>query len=272
MLRPRWNFSSRAIELSNGDAVILSVPKSGRTWLRTFLSAYFSHKTGRQFSLTITDRHTPEIPRIVYSHDRFEHLTKGSAWDRLRGKYLIPRAQIRRARPIVLLVRDPRDAFVSYFVQLTRRNPATPDTISRMTADALLHHPRFGITAMIETMNTWLKEFGSRSDFHLIRYEDLRADTESTFRNVLDAVGEKSIIATAFEQALQFSRFDNMQRLEASGGFGTKILQPRDCRDPESFKVRKGRVAAYKEYLSRESQEFAAQVCAKLDGVFGYRF
>src|SRR5207237_2310929 len=162
-------------ELSDGDAVILSVPKSGRTWLRTFLSAYFSQKAGRQFSLTITDGRTPEIPRLIYSHDRFEHVTKGSAWDRFRGKYLIPSTQMRRV-PIVLLVRDPRDAFVSYFVQLTRRNLTTPDSIRRMTIDALLYHPRFGIASMVEVMNIWLKEFGGRTDFHLLRYEDLRTD------------------------------------------------------------------------------------------------
>src|SRR3984893_765141 len=33
----RWNFSSRARELSGGDAIVISVPKSGRTWVRTFL-------------------------------------------------------------------------------------------------------------------------------------------------------------------------------------------------------------------------------------------
>src|SRR5438270_12882652 len=119
MLRPRWNFSSRASELSNGDAVILSVPKSGRTWLRTFLSAYFSHEAGRQFSLTITDRHTPEIPRVAYSHDRFEHPTYGNTWDLLRGKYLIPRPLILRATGGRLLP-DRRDAVVSYLWQCTR--------------------------------------------------------------------------------------------------------------------------------------------------------
>src|SRR4030095_14341093 len=37
----RRNFSSRARELSGGDAIILSIPKSGRTWLRGFLFAFF---------------------------------------------------------------------------------------------------------------------------------------------------------------------------------------------------------------------------------------
>jgi hypothetical protein len=269
MLRPRWNFSSRATELSNGDVIILSIPKSGRTWLRTFLSAYFSHKAGRQFSLTITDHRAPEIPRIIYSHDRFEHLTKGRAWDRLRGKYLIPVAQTLRA-PIVLLARDPRDAFVSYFVQLTRRNPATPKMVSRMTADALLHHPRFGIVPMVEVMNTWVKEFGGRPDFALVRYEDFRADAPRNFRRLLTTIGIGEIDSAAFDHALKFSDFDNMQQLEASGSFGTKILQPRNSEDPESFKVRRGKVGGFRDYLSTAGQEYSARICATLDHRFGY--
>src|SRR5437660_12056433 len=82
----------------------------------------------------------------------FEHRTKGNAWDRLRRKYLIPRRALRK-RPIVLLARDPRDAFVSYFVQLTRRNPATPHAIKEMPIESLLRHTRFGIALMVEIMN-----------------------------------------------------------------------------------------------------------------------
>src|SRR5437763_14792941 len=113
----RWNLSSRARELSGGDAVLISIPKSGRTWIRTFLNAYFSYKLGRQFYLDLTDRGDAGVPRIIYSHDRFEDRTKSNAWDRLRRKYLIPRS-IHRKRSIVLQVRDPRDAFVSYFIKL----------------------------------------------------------------------------------------------------------------------------------------------------------
>src|SRR6476469_3619103 len=50
----RWtrrNFSSRARELSGGYAIILSVPKSGRTWLRAFLCAYFCKRFGLEFTL-----------------------------------------------------------------------------------------------------------------------------------------------------------------------------------------------------------------------------
>jgi len=271
MRQPRWNISSRARDLSNGDIIILSIPKSGRTWVRTFLSAYFSDKVGRQFSLGITDHRTPGIPRIIYSHDRFEHRTKGSAWDRLRGKYLIPAGQIRRA-PMILLARDPRDAFVSYFIQLTRRNPATPDRLRRTTADALLRHSRFGIVTMVEVMNAWADEFGARPDFTIMRYEDLRADAPQNFRRLLTAIGVSEIDSPAFDLALRYSSFENMRQLEATRSFASKILQPQNPDDPESFKVRKGMIGGHTEYLSAESQRFAVEACAKLNPLFGYRF
>src|SRR5438034_675893 len=265
----RWNLSSRARELSGGDAIMISIPKSGRTWARTFLNAYFAYKKGRQFSLDFTDRGEPGVPRIIYSHDRFEHRTKGNTWDRLRGKYLIPRRALRE-RQIVLLARDPRDAFVSYFVQLTRRNPATPNEIKEMSVDALLRHPRFGIAVMVEVMNGWITEFGDRSDFTIVRYEDLRAEPARLFHELLRAIGEKEIDDAVFGPAIDFSDFRNMQKLEAAGGFGSKILQPRDREDLESFKVRQGKVGGFRDYLSDESQHYADEICAALNPRFGY--
>src|SRR5947207_5577090 len=254
----RWNLSSRARELSGGDAILISIPKSGRTWIRTFLNAYFSYKVGREFSLDLTDRGDAGVPRIIYSHDRFEHRTKCNAWDRLLRKYLIPRRALRK-RPIVLLTPDPRDTFVSYFVQLTRRHPATPKEIKEMSVDALLRHPRFGIAVMVEVMNGWITEFGDRSDFTIVRYEDLRTEPARLFHELLRAIGEKQIDENVFGPAIDFSDFRNMQKLEAPGEFGSKILQPRDPEDPESFKVRQGKVGGFREYLSAEDQTYAAQ-------------
>jgi hypothetical protein len=104
----RRNFSSRARELSGGDAIILSIPKSGRTWLRAFLCAYFCRRFGLEFTLRTGRYDLPGFPRIVFSHDLFEHRTKGDRWDRIRGKYLVPRRELNRAK-IILLARDPRD-------------------------------------------------------------------------------------------------------------------------------------------------------------------
>src|SRR5438552_18866415 len=50
----RWtrrNFSSRATLLSGGEVLILSAPKSGRTWIRSFLCSYLCKWYGLSLTL-----------------------------------------------------------------------------------------------------------------------------------------------------------------------------------------------------------------------------
>jgi len=264
----RRNFSSRARELSGGDVIILSIPKSGRTWLRAFLCAYFCRRFGLEFTLRPGRYDLPGFPRVVFSHDLFEHRTKGDRWDKVRGKYLVPRRELKRAK-IILLARDPRDCFVSLYLQLTRRDPNAPVKLRQKTASEMLRDEKFGMHSIIRTMNRWLDEFSGRDNFTLVRYEALRASPEH-FRDLLAVIGEPSPDANTFQEALEFSRFENMQKLEAAGAFDSNILHPGDVRDPESFKVRRGKVGGYREYLSADDQQFAAGAMRELDRRFGY--
>ncbi len=265
----RWNFSSRARELSGGDAIVVSIPKSGRTWVRVFLCAYFCKRHGLEFSLQPEGYGNAEIPRIIYSHDVFEQRTKANFWEGVRGKYLIPAREFRRAK-IVLLARDPRDAFVSHYLQLTHRDPGTPADVRQKSVTEMLRDERFGIRSIIEVMNHWLKEFSGRSNFILIRYESLRVAPENNFRELLVFLSGKEPDAVAFGAALDFSAFENMKKLEAAGAFESKILRAGDVRDPESFKVRRGKVGGYAEYLSAEDRQYAAETLQQLDHRFGY--
>lgn len=263
----RWNLSSRARQLSGGDALVVSIPKSGRTWLRTFLCAYFCEKIGEPFNLH-PESYGKGIPKVIYTHDLFEQRTKADLWDKLRGKYLIPERE-RRRRPILLLARDPRDAFVSLFVQLTRRTRETPDELKTKSAAALLHDRNFGIISMVEVMNEWFAEWSRRPNFLLVRYEDLRECSDG-FRSVLYSLGEKQIDETAFQKAEEFAAFGNMQKLESTGAFSSKILRAGDTADPESFKVRRGKIGGFADYLLPNEQRFAAEALTQLDPRFGY--
>jgi hypothetical protein len=211
----------------------------------------------------------PGFPRVVFSHDIFEHRTKGDRWDRIRGKYLIPRRELKRAK-IILLARDPRDCFVSLHLQLTRRDPNAPVNLKRKTVNEMLRDERFGLRAIVSTMNDWMDEFSERENFTLVRYEALRAAPAELFRDLLGILGEPAPDANIFQAALEFSQFENMQKLEAAGAFDSNILHPGDVRDPESFKVRRGKIGGYREYLSAEDQQFAAEAMTKLDRRFGY--
>jgi hypothetical protein len=269
MLRPRWNLSSRAPALSGADMFVISIPKSGRTWLRTFFCAYFCKLRGHEFTLQPERYRDPSIPHIIYSHDRFEHRTKGDRWDRLRGKYLVPRKELRRA-PVVLLARDPRDTFVSLYLQVTRRDPGTRERFAASSISELLRDRRFGISAIVETMNDWLREFSRCRDFLLVRYESLRAAPTEQFRALLARLGQSTPEMSIFQAALDFSEFENMRKLEAAGAFDSKILQARDVADPESFKVRRGKVGGYTDYLAAEDRQYAAGILSRLDARFGY--
>ncbi|HWY40570.1 MAG TPA: sulfotransferase domain-containing protein [Chthoniobacterales bacterium] len=265
----RWNFSSRARELSGGDAIVISVPKSGRTWVRTFLCAYFCKRAGRPFTLRPDHYHDPTIPRLIFSHDFAEQRMKGRVWDRIRGKYLVPARELARAR-VILLVRDPRDAFVSLYMQLVHRTRETPQQVKEKKVGDLMRDRRYGIMSIIKTMNDWFAEFGRHKNFTLLHYESLRGAPEQNFRALLATLGETSPDPGAFKHALEFSDFGNMQRLETAGVFDSKILRSADVRNPESFKVRRGKVGGYRDYLSPEDQAFAADALKHLDARFGY--
>jgi len=263
----RWNLSSRARQLAGGDAIVVSIPKSGRTWVRTFLCAYFCEKIGQPF--TLEPEKYESVPQIIYTHDLFEQRTKADRWDRLRGKYLIPQRD-RTGRPIILLARDPRDAFVSLYIQLTRRTKETPDELKQMSASELLRDPAFGIESMVEIMNSWLAEWADRADFLLLRYEGLRSDPGSEFRRLLQVLGERRLEEKAFSHALEFSDFGHMKKLESAGAFASKILRAGDTKDPESFKVRRGRIGGFEDYLSPNDQVYAAAALQELDPRFDY--
>lgn len=265
----RRNFSSRARQLSGGDAILISVPNSGRTWIRTFLAAYFCNRYSHPFALDPDQYRDPRIPRVTYTHDLYEHHTKTRPWDRIRGKYLVPQGEVRRAR-ILLLVRDPRDAFVSHYIELTRRTLETDEELKSQSMGEMLRDPIFGIALMIETMNQWLHEFCERPDYTLLRYEDLHADPEKEFNRILAGIGVNEPERQAFDAALQFSQFGNMKKMEASGQYDRQLLQPGDVSDPESYKVRRGKVGGFAEHLNSQDQDYARRAMAALDSRFGY--
>ncbi len=262
--------SSRARQLSSGAVILISVPNSGRTWIRTFLAAYFCRRYGYAFALDPDQYHDDRIPRVIYTHDLYEHQTKSRPWDRVRGKYLVPPAALRHAR-LLLLVRDPRDVFVSHYMELTRRTHETADSLKKQSVSEMLRDPVFGIGVMIATMNHWMTEFEGRVDCTLLRYEDLQADPAKEFARVLAGVGEQTPDRPVFDAALQFSQFGNMKKMEASRQYDRQLLQPGDVSDPESYKVRRGKVGGFTEHFTAADAEYARQAMGALDPRLGYR-
>ena len=260
----RRNWTSTARRYAEADAIVVSLGKSGRTWLKVFLYSYFCALEKREFTLDPKDLAASKIPKLVFTHDLWGSRTVRKLKDRITGKQLIPPLES-RTKPILLLVRDPRDVIVSLFFQITRRSRRYRGVLSEM-----IRHPKFGIHSIIDVMNTWIEEWGGRSDFKLLRYEDCRTDTKEVFRGVLVFLGFTEIDVEAFHKSLEFSSFENMKAMEAASRFNTGILQPGNPVDPESFKVRRGLVGGYREYLNPEDILFLDHAVTRLDKRYGY--
>lgn len=262
--RRNWSRASRRYKAA--DVFIVSLGKSGRTWLRVFLYAYFCRVENREFTMRADELRDSRAPRMIFTHDLWAFRTTRKLDARLTGRHLIPSCESRE-KPIVLLVRDPRDVLVSLYFQVTKRSKRYGGTMSE-----LIRHPELGVESIVEVLNAWMAEWGGRKNFMLLRYEACRRDADAAFRSVLEFLDVRPIDSAAFAYAREFSSFDNMKKLEAAGRFkaGAKILTPGDAGDPDSFKTRRGVVGGFKDYLNAEDLRNIDRAMARLDARYGY--
>ena len=94
----RRNLSRRAHRYSNADVIVVSIPKSGRTWLRVFLHSYFCALEKREFTLNAKEFFSGNVPKFIFTHDLWGYLTAWKLRDRMSGKQLMPPLQVQKKR------------------------------------------------------------------------------------------------------------------------------------------------------------------------------
>jgi hypothetical protein len=212
--------------------VVVSFPKSGRTWMRIMLDdlgvwlAYDSAGSGHRMQISAEELVPPKI---------------------LVGK-----------RKVIFLHRDPRDTVVSgYFQASRRRTNCYKGTLSEFIRD-----PRHGIEKVVRYNHAWLDAIAGRKDAIDVRYEDLHDDTAAVLRRIAVFVG-KCPSDARIARAVNEGRFEVMQAREADGtyarSYGTRLL-PKNPSDPESFKVRRGKVGGWEDYLAAEDAAYCTEV------------
>jgi hypothetical protein len=245
---------------------VLSFPKAGRTWVRFLLGQYLRGA----FRLGISDaeclelgrltRGRPGWPHIQISHDRNCDTLPVSRLPRGVDEY--------RGKDVTLLVRDPRDVLVSWYFEKTRRHAV----LWGHAADCPHDLPGFirseyGIALILRWMRDWAEQLDVPARVTVFKYEDLHADPLGTARALLAWLGVENLDEPALAQAVAAARFDAMRTLEASGNPNPR-LQPGDPSDPESYKMRRGLVGGYRDYLGGEDLAYVEERMARAD--FGY--
>lgn len=270
----RWLRASQELtRLDRADGVVVSYPKSGRTWLRAFLAAYFQRAlalgTDQLFGFDNYFALDRRAPRILFTHD--------DSFDaRLDERRLLP--LLRRHRPL-LLARDPRDTVVSNYFQNRfrmapqRRELYALDRPDIAEIDGFVMDEELGLARILAFYARWARRRPLMPPLPIVRYEDLKRDPPAGFTRLLAALGvepDPAVVARAVD-ATGFERMREKERAGALAGEGGRFSTG-DRGRPEAFKVRAGLVGGYRQILAPETIAWMEQRMAEhMPHGFGYR-
>jgi hypothetical protein len=263
--RHRWRRDRKlGRRLRAADFVVVSLGKSGRTWLRAMVSHLYHQRHGiPEHELIGFDnfhRLDPAIPRILFTHDG-----PAEPWNRQQH----PGEEPYRGKRVLLLVRDPRDTAVSMYFQHTRRSRSlSPEHAT--PADFLLGEEHGRLPRFVRFLNGWARRLPAIPGSLLVRYEDMAADPGAELRRVARFLGA-AFSEEEIWRAVAFASFESLREKEAKGFFTSERLRPGTVGDPASYKVRRGKVGGWRDYVTGEEAERAdAYLAAHLHPVYGY--
>ena len=247
-----WKTKLREYHKINAiDAFLLSYPKCGRTWLRLMLGRYaLAGRPGDPLKLLTITRQSPELPTMEVSHDDYPH------WKPFTN--LFENKEMYRDKMVVLLVRDPRDVLVSYYFQYVKRGDKdlANDRDFRGDLSDFIRHDIGGVRSLVKFYNIWAKNRRIPARFNLITYENLHADTRGVLVDLLRFLGWPDRGSRVLDDTISFGRFDNMRKLEETNALNNPRLLPPEDGDPEGFKIRRGKVGGYTDYLNPDDIDF----------------
>jgi hypothetical protein len=288
VLPPRLRASTREHWLSRLEIararraalLIIGHPKSGNTWLRTMISRIYQVRHDLPSHLVVKSdelaRANAAAPRLLATNGYYSYeAVVGEALDAAA-----PDPELRR-KPIVLLVRNPCDIAVSWYFQFTKRqsrykremiNHFIEHPIDRHAISMweFVRHSDIGLPFLIDYLNTWMLNFSGLERAVMIRYEELRAQPAENLQRI-GALMDPPFSDAEIEEAVSFGSFENLRKLEMEGHFRHGGLNLRNANDPETYKVRRGKVGGYRDYFEPEQvAELEKLVSSRLDPRLGY--
>ena len=215
---------------------VVSYPNSGRTYLRSILS-----------SLDLPVRFT-HVGSRAKSHFNAQSVCSGM--ERYENY------------SIIFMVRDPLDTLVSTYFQATTKMKVWQGEISQF-----IRHEEYGMEKVIAFHQGWIANAGSFKDFHLLSFEQLKADPVPHVRKVLDIIGIGEFSDAQIADAVEQNSFEQMRKRELAG----KLFRPGDRfhgikpdeAKPDALKTRRGKVGGYVDYFSRQDIAWCNKIAKK---------
>lgn len=231
------------------DAVIISHPRSGLTWMRWML---FELRKLTDWELVPGGEHANQFVR--FDHDRvgLKTTSKKRFEDLLRRK--VSRwADLR----VVFLVRDPRDVVNSNYRRLVLRGDVP--RLQGLCFDAFIRHPVYGVDALCRWLGWWEDHAPMCKGFLPVFYEETVADPAAVLKLVSEYLTGECYDQEVYEAAANASSIDRMRAYEAENG---RVLVGQDGAIPgmpETALVRRGEVGQWREWNDQDV-EYACDV------------
>ena len=240
---------------ARADGFIASYNKSGRTWFRFLLANYLN----AVFDLGLQiDFHNVFAVIPNYRLNRQQGWRAYRFDDRAEVPFIavthLPyRPRLFRGRDILFVVRDPRDVLVSAYFHKTRHAGLFAGQI-----EAFVRSPEHGVMDLVGFLNGWSARIGTHRHY-VIAYERLKADPAGHLEDVLNFL-RLPVERTAVEQALAASSFEAMLAIEMKNGHPAHRY---DRADPDSRRVRRGRIGSFRETLQPGLIAEIEETCAR---------
>lgn len=227
--------------------LLVSHPKSGRTWIRYIFA-------------------------LVQKPLDTNHFGFGSAIQELGKEFSGLKTSAAENRLCLFMHRNPIDTAISWYFQVTRKdfrilskrymqNAALLWFENRLPPRDLisfLHHSGYGVERVCKFNRYWIDHLSSRESAMTFSYEEMKFSTEKTLQKMFEF---SQIENFDMKYILKQSSFENMSALERSGKASHLRLNRIRDKDPDSAKVRRGKVRGYRDYLDQESIECFQDLC-----------
>ncbi len=248
--------------LGDADAVVISYPKSGRTFVRAMLARLYKRRFGIDerslLEFPLLRRAPTGAPLVLFSHG-------GDAMRRPNQIHIEPADY--RHKKIVLIGRHPGDIAVSRYHHLRHRSRnVARQRLADQPLESFVWTDQGGIPSIV----TFLNQFAALPGVTILRYEDFLAEPAIPLRTLAEAVG-LAVSEDDIADAVAFGSLPNLKQLEREGYFTSSRLRQARRGDEQSGKVRKGTSGGYREHLDAEAaQRIDAYLNEHLDRRFGY--
>ena len=248
--------------LEVADAVVVSFPKSGRTFVRAMVARLYQRRfwiDERQLLEFPTLRRAPgEAPRVLFTH-------AGDAMRRPDEIHIDPAAYA--GKRLMLIARHPADIAVSRYHHLKHRSR---DKARRRLAEQPLETFVWSEHGGIPSIVAFLNRFAALPDVTIARYEDFLAEPNRSLNTLAAAIG---LVVTEEDiaDAVEFGSLPNLRQREQEGYFTSARLRRARDSDEQSGKVRSGTSGGYREQLPpEEAARIDSCIRDHLDPRFGY--